>query len=422
MGGELVGDDDVCDVCDMRDEEHSLCVIEGEQGMLVLGDDKVIDDWLTEMAIPKSNVRDLKRKALEGAGKAAQMLGDAMADSGRWVKLTKDSAKLVKQYGATGAGVVRKGNGQIVAHLKFENLAKVKSLAGPQVMTGFAGIMTQMALEQAVAEITDYLKSIDRKINDLLRDQKDQTVSKLVGIARVVDETMQIHDDVGFITETTWSKIAGCPQDVASAQVYAMLKMENVARKLDEAKDAPETESIARQLGKDVVGWLSILANAIQLQDKLWILEIERVLTEEPETFERYRSGVIAARAKRLQEIEGKLNELNRNIRNSADRVRDQKLLHPLSVDATLRILDVVNGKLSRFASALGFEIDRTDVAMAEQWHVVAGKAITDGANQISEGVSSGVKQVGAGAKKTAEDMVAGINDTGRKLRGLFGR
>ena len=76
------------------------------------------------------------------------------------------------------------------------------------MLTGISGVMVQMALEQAVSEITDYLKDIDAKLDDLLRDQKDQTVSKLAGISHMIDETMLIYQQVGSISETTWSKVS----------------------------------------------------------------------------------------------------------------------------------------------------------------------------------------------------------------------
>ena len=143
-----------------------------------------------------------------------------MAESGRWVKLTKESAELVAKYGKNckkglfQAGVVRQPNGRIIKHLQFAQSGQLS----PAMLTGISGVMAQMALEQAVSEITDYLKEIDAKLDDLLRDQKDQTVSKLAGISHMIDETMLIHQQVGSISETTWSKVSGCPQDIATIQ------------------------------------------------------------------------------------------------------------------------------------------------------------------------------------------------------------
>ena len=38
--------------------------------------------------------------------------------------------------------------------------------------TGVVGMMTQMALEQAIQKITDYLKSIDEKVGELFKTRR----------------------------------------------------------------------------------------------------------------------------------------------------------------------------------------------------------------------------------------------------------
>ncbi len=447
---------------------------EDKQGLLVWGDDADIETWLKDNGLA-ANSRKVKGNALSIAGKGVQAVSKVMSGNGRWVKMTEDSAKLVSKYGSTGTGVIR-NHGKIVAHVKFEDVSKIKSLANPQMMAGLAGVMTQMALEQAIEEITDYLKAIDKKIDDLLQDQKDQVVADLVGVAHMIDETMVIRDQVGLITETTWSKIAGCPQDVARAQGYALLKIEGLAKKLAEASDATEAETVANQLSKDLSDWISVLANAVQLQDKLSVVELDRVMVEEPSTVEQHRQGVIVARKQRLHDIETKLTQLNRSICQSADSVRQQKLLHPFAVDNTLRILETVNGQIAGFAIAIGIEADRVAIEMAPNWTDAAGKFINDSANQIGTGakqlgcgVAAGasqlgqgvariggetsktvasqakhltegvahigdearrqagegarqVKQVGAKAKQLGDGVAAGLNDVSKKLGGLFKR
>ena len=86
--------------------------------------------------------------------------------------------------------------------------------------TGVAGMMTQMALEQAIQEITDYLKSIDEKVGDLLQDQKDQIVADLIGVVFEVDEAVAIRDKTGTLSDAAWSKLAPCAQMTSRALGY----------------------------------------------------------------------------------------------------------------------------------------------------------------------------------------------------------
>lgn len=208
-----------------------------------------------------------------------------MAESGRWVKLTKESAELVAKYGKNckkgpfQAGVVRQPNGRIIKHLQFTQPGQLN----PAMLTGVSGVMAQMALKQAVSEITDYLKEIDAKLDDLLRDQKDQTVSKLAGISHMIDETMFIYQQVGSISATTWSKMAGCPQDIATIQAYAIAKIKSLTEKAEREQDPKQVRPLTQQIRQEIHQWLGMLASAVKMQDQVSCIELARVCQEEPE-------------------------------------------------------------------------------------------------------------------------------------------
>lgn len=385
-------------------------VFTDDQGMLVLGDGASIDAWLSAAGL-RAQARDVKKQALLAGSKGFQVLGNSAAQSGRWVKLTEESAAKMAQYGGTGTGVLR-GGGKIRHILKFEDLSKASSLANPQMLTVVASVMTQMALEQAIQEITDYLAVIDSKIDDLLQDQKDQSIANLVGVAHMIDETMTIRDNVGMVTETTWSKVAGCAQDLVRAQGYALLKIEGLAKKLTETGDAVDAERLSVQLSNDLDEWTSILGNAVQLQDKLYVLELDRVMAERPETLESHRRGVIVARRMRLHDIETKLLQLNDSVQRSAQTVRGQKVLHPFSVSHTLQVLNDVNERMVHFAISIGIEAEHAKIEMAPKWTEAAGKLIVDGANQVGQGarqLGHGAVQLGQGAARFGEKTTHGI-------------
>ena len=45
-------------------------------------------------------------------------------------------------------------------------------LTNPAMLAGAAGIMAQLAMQQTMQEITDYLAVIDEKVDDILRDRR----------------------------------------------------------------------------------------------------------------------------------------------------------------------------------------------------------------------------------------------------------
>ena len=123
--------------------------------------------------------------------------------------------------------------------------------------------MAQYALEQSIKEITEYLATIDKKVDDLLQDQKDEAIADLAGISLTVQEALAIRDKVGGVSETTWSKVAGGSQGAARAQAYALIKIDGLTKKLEKARSASDIAAASRQLADDVPVWLAVLAQAL---------------------------------------------------------------------------------------------------------------------------------------------------------------
>lgn len=105
-----------------------------------------------------------------GAGAAGvQASSEIAAASGRWVKLTKESAQAVEKYGLMTSktpGVSHAMVGKPGDIKQWIQIARGPGsfAASPAVLSGAAGIMTQLAMQQAMHEITDYLAKIDQKL------------------------------------------------------------------------------------------------------------------------------------------------------------------------------------------------------------------------------------------------------------------
>lgn len=276
-----------------KDSSQEIAVINDEQGLLFLGDQKAITAFLNDNHLAS---RAFTVRAAGTAGVALKVAGEVAESSGRWVKLTKESAELVKQYGKKGAlqpGVVQKKNGQIVKWLKFENPG---DLFSPAMAAGVGGMMAQMALEQSIREITDYLADIDEKVSDLLRDQKDQTIADLMGVALELDEAAAIRSKTGTLNEAAWSKVAPCAQTTSRALAYALTKLSGIAEKLAKAGNVDELDHVLGSAHDDTALWFAAVAQAVQTRDKLSVLELERALAEAPEVIEEHRSAIVEAR------------------------------------------------------------------------------------------------------------------------------
>lgn len=83
-----------------RAATQEIAVVKGEHGLLFLGDSQEIKAWLDDRGLVSC---EFAAKALRTGGFAVQAATKMSSESGRWVKLTRDSAKLLEKYGKAGA-------------------------------------------------------------------------------------------------------------------------------------------------------------------------------------------------------------------------------------------------------------------------------------------------------------------------------
>lgn len=389
-----------------RAEENAITVVKDDQGLLFLGDPCEIQSFLEEHGLAS---REFRTKALKVGGAALQKASDASMQSGRWVKLTKESAELVKKYGKAGGiqpGVAQAANGRVVKWLRFETPGQ---LFTPAMATGVAGMMTQMALEQAIQEITDYLAAIDEKVNDLLRDQKDHVLADLMGVVFELDEATSIRDRTGTLTDAAWSKVAPCAKTTGTALAYALTKLQGICDKLAQARSPEDVNAVLERASDDTRMWLFVVARAIQTRDRLSVIELERAFAEKPEVLEEHRQAIVEARKDRLTKVRARVDGLRTVLDETAGRVRGEKLLHPFAVDKALEELDVLMLATEEFSKQLEIETDEKTIERAPEWGEVAIKFVED---RVADAAAAG-EQLAAGAQDLGSKALEGAQDLG---------
>lgn len=410
-----------------KDSSQEIAVINDEQGLLFLGDQKAITAFLNDNHLAS---RAFTVRAAGTAGVALKVAGEVAESSGRWVKLTKESAELVKQYGKKGAlqpGVVQKKNGQIVKWLKFESPG---DLFSPAMAAGVGGMMAQMALEQSIREITDYLADIDEKVSDLLRDQKDQTIADLMGVALELDEAAAIRSKTGTLNEAAWSKVAPCAQTTSRALAYALTKLSGIAEKLAKAGNVDELDHVLGSAHDDTALWFAVVAQAVQTRDKLSVLELERALAEAPEVIEEHRSAIVEARKERVQRVRSCIDQFRDALERSAETARGDKLLHPIKADQGIEKLEDLLTLADQFAQCLDLEMDARVIEHAQSWDKVVGQFVgeaaadavdlgskaLEGAAELGGKALEGAQGAGSAIGKGASDLGSAVGKSAADL------
>jgi rRNA processing protein Krr1/Pno1 len=246
--------------------------------------------------------------------------------------------------------------------------------------------MAQVAMQQTIDEITYYLATIDEKVDDVLRAQKDAVLARMIGVGFVIEEAMTVREKRGRVDEVTWSKVQAAPATIAETQAYALRQLDAVAEKLerksrigDLAKAAKEAESKAQE-------WLAVLARCFQLQDAIAVLELDRVLDASPGVLDGHRLGLMAARNDRLELISRSTGRLVSRIDAAAGAANTKVLMHPAKAPAVVRSSNHVSIAVVDFHERLGIERARQSPE-ARRWVDAAremrDKALETGADRV---------------------------------------
>ena len=388
------------------------------QGVALLGDAGVIDRFLASEGVTARELDLSRLRAATATGAGVVQTGSQVAaTSGRWVLLTEKSAQAMKSMsmmkGST-AGTSRAiaMDGGKTSHILEIIRTPGALLTNPAVLTGVAGVMAQMAMQQAMQEITDYLARIDAKVDDVLRAQKDAALAAMVGAHLVIEDALTIREQVGSVSEVTWSKVQATPATIAQTQAYAIRQLDGIAQKLERASAVGDVADAAQEARAAVGEWLAVLARCFQLQDALAVLELDRVLDAAPDELERHRAGIRIARQNRLDVIERSTARLMARMDKAAGIADAKMLLHPRSSQAIKVSNELVGSQVREFANSLGIENRHESVAV-RRWL----EAATDARDRALESGATGVES----AKDLSEKTLDRARSVTTRLAGTLG-
>ena len=406
----------------MNDDENpdadEIQLVADEHGLAVFGAPSAVEQFLAAEGLatagPASTRLGVDRlRGLLGTGSAAAQAGSEIAaNSGRWVKLSEESAKAMKKYGlressksGLSTGVLKGDKGQVKGFVEFVR-GPGAALTNPTMLAGAAGVMAQLAMQQTMDEITDYLQRIDAKLDDVLRAQKDSVVSRLTGAGMAIDEAMTVSRARGKVDEVTWSKVQNLTTSIAEVQGYALAQLDGLAGKLGAADKVSDVASAAAAAAASTQEWLAVLARTFQLQEGLDVLELDRVLDASPDEVDDHRRGLEQARRKRLTDIGAATERLLMRIIGAAGTANEKVLLHPKASPRAVRASERVGGTIFEFHGLLGLESDR-EALEPRLWSSAAGEVRDRALETGSEGIGA-VRRGGGVALVRARDRAGG--------------
>ena len=383
--------------------DDEIQLISDGDGLAVIGNPAAVDRFLVSEGLSSKDL-GLHRlgSVLRSGAAVAQVGSEITADSGRWVKVTRESAQAMKKFD------LMKGSHPGVSRAVLTDKGKIKGLvefarpglANPALLAGAAGLMAQLAMQQTMDEITDYLAAIDEKVDDVLRAQKDAVVADMIGVDLMIDEAMTIREQVGRVSEITWSKLQATPVTIARTQAYVLRQLDAIAERLEHKSNIGELAKTAKQAETKVQDWLAVLARCFQLQDAIAVLELDRVLDASPQELDAHRLALRIARQNRRDLISRSTERLMARMDTAADTANTKVLLHPTTSKAMVHASNHVAVAVVDFHDRLGIEQDRQSVE-ARRWRDAAtearDKVLETGSDGIDAAKSFGKETLGRG-------------------------
>jgi rRNA processing protein Krr1/Pno1 len=289
------------------------------------------------------------------------------------------------------------------------------------MLAGAAGIMAQLAMQQAMNEITDYLATIDEKVDDVLRAQKDAVLAGMIGAGFVIEEAMTVREHVGRVSEVTWSKVQATSMTIEQTRAYALRQLDALAEKVEHKAKIGDLAKTSKEAESKVQEWLAVLARCFQLQDAIAVLELDRVLDASPDELDRHRLGLRAARQNRLELISQSTEHLMARMDAAAAGTADtQVLLHPTASRAVVHSSNHVAAAVVEFHGRLGIQRGRQSLE-ARRWVDAAAevkdKALETGAEGVDAARRLGNETLDR-ARSVTDKLSTGIAERALRRRG----
>jgi hypothetical protein len=397
--------------------DNEIQLISDGDGLAVIGHPAAVDRFLTTEGLPSKDLGLKRLSSALGTGSKIAKAGSEIAEhSGRWVQLSAESARKIKKYDLMKGSqsdlsrAVLTDHGKITGLLEIVHRTPTALLANPAVLTGAAGLMAQLAMKQTMDEITEYLAVIDAKVDAVLRAQTDAVVADMIGVELVIDEALTIREQVGRVSEVTWSKVQATPMPLARTQAYALRQLDAIAERLETHTKVGDLAKTSKEAEIKVQEWLAVLARCFQLQDAVALLELDRVLDTSPEELEDHRVAIRIARRNRLDLISRTTERLLARMDAAAGTANAKVLLNPTTAGAVVRSTNHVATTVVEFNGRLGIGADRQS-RDARRW--------LDAAVEVRDKVvETGTEVTG----KVLETGAEGVGVAGRFGAGAFGR
>lgn len=376
-------------------------------GLAVIGSAAAVEQFMASSGlVPRDEEgRELARALSMGSG-AAEVASKAAENSGRWLKMTKESAAKVKAMGGLTptktSGISHAMLGRPGASKSWIQVVQApgKALTSPAALAGLGGIMSQMAMQQQLDAINDYLEKIDEKLDDLIRTQMNQVLARVDAVGLAIAEATTVRAAVGRVSDVSWSKVQNQTTAILETEAFALRQLSDLVEKLEHKSKVADLVEACKEVESEIVKWLSILARCFQLHDAHAILELDRVMDVSPDELDRHRLGLVAARRERVELFERATHQVLGQLNDAAKTANAKVLFNPKQTPEVVDSRNYVATEIGDFHAVMGIESD-AESSEARRWREAAAEKVDRARDTGSQGIE-GAKRLGNETRQRA--------------------
>ncbi|MET9420051.1 hypothetical protein ABZY06_04830 [Streptomyces sp. NPDC006540] len=385
--------------------DNKIQLISDGDGLTVIGDPADVEHFLASEGL-LSMSRDLVSRRLGSLlriGAAVAQAGSEIAThSCRWLKLTEESAHLYKKYGLMESKLPG------ISHAMVGKPGSIKSwlqvaegpgslLTNPAILSGAAGIMAQLALQHEMSEIKSHLAAIGKKVDDVIRAQKDAELGKMVGAGIDIESAMTVLEGMGRVDDDTWSTVQGRTHTITDALGWVLRRLDALAERMEGTTKIGDLAKTAKEVDSEVRESLIVLARCFELQGALDVLRLERALNKSPDELEGLRHVLAVDRQRRRERISQKIEDLMARMHAAAGKANSNVLLHLPAHRAVVGSINRVGITVDEFHELLGIESGQHSLEATRWWDAARDPGqLKNAAAEAGRKAAAGAVVVGA--------------------------
>lgn len=349
--------------------DDNIELVSDGENLAVIGSQKAVERFLRSVGLLdiSKDLDTVKISVALGRGaEMAQAASEISARTGRYIKLTKESAGDMNRFGlmptkTKGVSHAMLGDpGKIGKWLQVE-AGNGQMLGNPALLSGAAGIMAQFARQHEAAELKELLIRIDEKLDDVRRRQRDEVLAKLDRVSDAIEDAMDVREHDGD-QQTAWEKVVAESAVIGEVRADSLRAIKALADKLSNNSGVGRLAKSMKEIEQEVAIWLAVLARCFQLDDEYQVLELEHVLATAPAAIDRHRLALNDSKQRRRNKVATKTQKLIIKMDEVGGFASSNVLLHSRSAQAVINSANQTSDSVEDFHRPLEISFSRVEL------------------------------------------------------------